>query len=1228
MADLLSEVEYGRILGSFTAVSEDFGDTVAPDAIPLSGRVTFVPSTSNISYINSEGETASLYLAPVNAVISQGRIVGKDGKDGVVLLASNSNNVSASVLWTARISLDPINPGDEAPETHSFLIEVRRGEIASLIDVIKENSRVHNIALFHDAIAEAAAKFWERVESGEFRGNQGPPGPPGVGVAGPRGMAGKNGADGAPGVGGNMIPDGDLEAPGFLSYGDYQESYDAVSGDKSVSLTNATSRKIAVEPEKSYVGSVYVKADYDVTFKVSLRVFGDQGDIDRVIDYSYEIPSGFWKKVTFLLDSEVGDQSVELVVSSDGRVVLVDNFWLSDSSAVRGLQTELVATQERIEAALDKLDMDIDQVDSERVKLTESLNDLSVILEDAEIDLGNVNNQLDDLRDALANAAVGDNYYRDQNLSKPSGFTEDPSVTHSEGGGFGGGGSITVAPGESVRGAYDTLTIDSDSRTKVARGTQYKISARIQPEGDLPAGGGYLALRPITVAGSILPSDRLDPIFIMAPETPGGTWSEISQVVDIPDGTVEVMVGVFLDASYEGSAVFSDIGVRKAIDGTIIAPGAVGSGQIFPDSVGTPHLIALAITADKIGANAVVAGKIDALAVNTRELAAEAVNASKLAAESVIAGKVAADSISAREIIARSITAEKIEADSITANEIKARTITAAEIATATITAEEIAGRTITAENIETGTITANELNAENITANSAIIDGLWVNGLNTKTISTARLSVEPGNSFPDPFFQDKAKWNNSDAQVIADGPNPLNSFLRITTTSSQVGSYYGGADSGLVSLTPGTTYHIQLDVRISSGGSSLVAMYLRGRDVNGNIKTISSSFTPTSSNGVWATYSSSITIPTTHQFMHTVGLYTRAPYYAGESVDFRNVRLVPKVSSTLIEDGAVTTQTMAANSIDGDRIRAGSLTADKITGGSFEGKTFTGGTFEGGLVVGGVVSTSMYASTTGGVHLSTNYGLRAWNRSGTQTVSIDPKNGDLRMGAGVYLTGSDRNGLVLNPPSKIGTASIYFTRGESMGANDAAIWRIGYSTGKEPLMLRGANGEGISVPSEIASNYMGGNLDVGGLLNVFGQVSMFDWFRYHNPPGSGVSSSNVYLNPNNGLMARMTSSRRYKENIRDWGADPEAVLALQPRTWQASNPLEGDDPEAWFVVFVAEEVHDLGLTELVQYDEEGKPDALHYATFSVAQQAVLRKHEEEIADLRSRIKELEGALS
>ena len=306
------------------------------------------------------------------------------------------------------------------------------------------------------------------------------------------------------------------------------------------------------------------------------------------------------------------------------------------------------------------------------------------------------------------------------------------------------------------------------------------------------------------------------------------------------------------------------------------------------------------------------------------------------------------------------------------------------------------------------------------------------------------------------------------------------------------------------------------------------------------------------------------------------------------------------------------------------NKLGANSISADKISGGSFSGNTFTGGSFEGASFTGGVFQTRHYPSRYGGVHINEANGLRAWNSSGAQTVQIDPIKGDLRMGAGVYLTGSDRNGIVLNPPSGIGTAAIYFTRGESMGANDAAIWRLGYSTGRSPLKLRGANGEGIVVDG--GNNVFSGNVSVDGILGSAGELQAGSYIRYFNAPTSGVSNANVYLNPNNGLMARMTSSRRYKRNIADWSADPEAVLALQPRTWQANTPLEGDDPEAWFVGFVAEEVHELGLTELVQYDEDGEPDALHYATFSVAQQAVLRKHEEEIASLLARVEQLEGA--
>lgn len=405
MADLLSEVEYGRILGSFTAVLEDFGDSVAPDAIPLTGTVTFVPTQSHVSYVNSDGETASLYLDTVTASIYNGRIIGRGGEDGVTLLASNSNNVSASVLWNARININPITPGEPAPEAHNFLIEVRRGEVASLIDVIKATSRVHNIALFNDAIAEAAAEFWARVESGEFRGNQGPPGPaggPGAGVPGPTGTPGKSGTDGAPGVGGNIISDGDLESPGFLVSGDYQESTDSVSGEKSARLSNATSRKILLEPGKSYVGTVYIKSETEAQVTVSLRVFGPQGDISRVIDNSYAITAGTWRNVTYLLDTEVGDQSVEIVTQSDGRIITVDHYTLSDNTVVKGLQKELTAAQQLLADAMEQLDADIEEVDQERARLADSLNDLAVVLEDADVDLTEVNAEIADLKNDLA----------------------------------------------------------------------------------------------------------------------------------------------------------------------------------------------------------------------------------------------------------------------------------------------------------------------------------------------------------------------------------------------------------------------------------------------------------------------------------------------------------------------------------------------------------------------------------------------------------------------------------------------------------------------------------------------------------------------------------------------------------------------------------------------------------------------------------------------------------
>ena len=195
------------------------------------------------------------------------------------------------------------------------------------------------------------------------------------------------------------------------------------------------------------------------------------------------------------------------------------------------------------------------------------------------------------------------------------------------------------------------------------------------------------------------------------------------------------------------------------------------------------------------------------------------------------------------------------------------------------------------------------------------------------------------------------------------------------------------------------------------------------------------------------------------------------------------------------------------------------------------------------------------------------------------------------------------------------------------MGATEAAIWRPGYTNQPEHLRIRGANGEGIYVQGGLSefqnSVNVGADLSVGG-VSFLGETHMYGYLIFQRPPSTSMQA-NVYMNPSNGVIARSSSSRPYKWNIVDWEIDTDAVLKLQPRRWQAVNPMEGETEDDWFVGMVAEEVEEAGLPELVSYDAEGRADGLHYPNVGVAHQAVLRKHEAEIADLQARIEKLEG---
>ena len=128
------------------------------------------------------------------------------------------------------------------------------------------------------------------------------------------------------------------------------------------------------------------------------------------------------------------------------------------------------------------------------------------------------------------------------------------------------------------------------------------------------------------------------------------------------------------------------------------------------------------------------------------------------------------------------------------------------------------------------------------------------------------------------------------------------------------------------------------------------------------------------------------------------------------------------------------------------------------------------------------------------------------------------------------------------------------------------------------------------------------------------------------------TSSANVNV-ASDGHIRRVVSSRRYKNTINDATHGLAELLTLRPVTYKGNN----ED----FVVggLIAEEVHDAGLTEFVEYDDDGEPDALAYSNMVslcikaiqeqqatiTAQAAKIETLETEMTSVKSRLDALEA---
>lgn len=117
------------------------------------------------------------------------------------------------------------------------------------------------------------------------------------------------------------------------------------------------------------------------------------------------------------------------------------------------------------------------------------------------------------------------------------------------------------------------------------------------------------------------------------------------------------------------------------------------------------------------------------------------------------------------------------------------------------------------------------------------------------------------------------------------------------------------------------------------------------------------------------------------------------------------------------------------------------------------------------------------------------------------------------------------------------------------------------------------------------------------------------------------ASAANLYVD-SAGLVHRSTSSLKYKTNIKDYVSGLTKAKLLRPVTYQ---PKNGN--KKTFAGFIAEEVHNAGLTEFVDYDKNNSPDALHYGQMTALAIKAIQELSEKNDALEARVKALEDKI-
>lgn len=330
-------------------------------------------------------------------------------------------------------------------------------------------------------------------------------------------------------------------------------------------------------------------------------------------------------------------------------------------------------------------------------------------------------------------------------------------------------------------------------------------------------------------------------------------------------------------------------------------------------------------------------------------------------------------SVIAKKLADGAVVQDKIAANAVVSDKIAAEAIVASKLAANSVVAGKIAANAVLAENIAANTITGNHIQANSITAN--------------------KLTIRPGNLFPDPHFKDECWGTGGAIYAHENNGGELRLFFNGNDNSK---AYAPEGDEYPIIVEAGAHYRFSAVVWANNSLpiGAMVNVSVLWKDKNSS-EVVERIRVKRGKNEV----SFNFKVPDNLTDKRcTIAFSVDSTYDVGQ-VSIWNVSLVQASDGNLIVDGSiyarhltagsVTTDSMSVNSINGDRILADTLDAKKIRAKSLTSDhvVFKNGFIENAMIKDGTIESGKIKALDAGKITS---GTIDADRIGAKTITGD----------------------------------------------------------------------------------------------------------------------------------------------------------------------------------------------------------------------------------------------